>query len=712
MVKPLPLVQVSHVLQHCNEQSVECFAMTGVEFHFLTKQWDFPKVISDLTRLCIKLFLVSSEFKVELRGSVSQDYMQRGKDLFAGLIESARPAASCVSEPDSLTQCSQPAEAQTASYHHQPDFLALDPVEDAVALVTWHQFLLPEFPLIAKQSPIRGRYSVSLVAQVKDNTKHLIIRFRSSENQSNACRDFIRKRVEEICKEHGRVHFPVQFSQGTLVRLLGTAPSHNDSDDPSTDQKFAHHRRFWQTPGMGASIGLSQCPKISATLGGYILVDGRLFMLSVDHFISKCGCPNKTTSVRSPAHSDAQELKKQVEERLQDINSRLSRNGETEINLSNYSQVIDRHTQMEIDLYERFRRELMQDESRFNFGHVHRRSGDGSPPTRPAAIPVTPGEVRRTDWSLTEVTERARVGQNAHRHSRMSVPTLEDLRSEVMKPEGTGALVTTTANVRGGEAVHYVGTTSGLRPGRVNPAITLYGTEGGEISHEWTIAVEGNAKLNSEAFSGDSGAWIMNDDNELLGHLWGWDGGLLWFTPIADVFQDIREHLNAASVTLRDDRLRLNSQGLISRGEGCSETNNEQLEEQGTKMARPNPSPSPSPMRNLLSPTDAEDKGRKRSSSVGSDLSIFSLPSLGSSSSMSSITEGNSPQVPGSPCSFTAFDDIGDSEIVSQKLPPTDESCDWYDVRQDAELKDEEFSREDTLELTLRPRRVVGIKTF
>ena len=41
---------------------------------------------------------------------------------------------------------------------------------------------------------------------------------------------------------------------------------------------------------------------------------------------------------------------------------------------------------------------------------------------------------------------------------------------------------------------------------------------------------------------GDSGSWILEkNSNSLLGMLWGWSDGCLLFTPIHDIFADIRE---------------------------------------------------------------------------------------------------------------------------------------------------------------------------
>jgi len=58
-------------------------------------------------------------------------------------------------------------------------------------------------------------------------------------------------------------------------------------------------------------------------------------------------------------------------------------------------------------------------------------------------------------------------------------------------------------------------------------------------------------KQEEDIYWGDSGAWIIRDsDNALVGLLWGWINGQLIFTPIKDVFEDIKETFNATEVGL------------------------------------------------------------------------------------------------------------------------------------------------------------------
>src|SRR5205814_7651975 len=65
-------------------------------------------------------------------------------------------------------------------------------------------------------------------------------------------------------------------------------------------------------------------------------------------------------------------------------------------------------------------------------------------------------------------------------------------------------------------------------------------------SQEWAIAVPDSDKGSSELFEGDSGAWIIRNDNKLVGLLWGWDNYLLLFTPVRDVFADIERVFSGA----------------------------------------------------------------------------------------------------------------------------------------------------------------------
>jgi hypothetical protein len=514
---------------------------------------------------------------------------------------------------------------QQVSVHPQPEIYALDPKEDADTLKLWNTQLLPRFPDMVHEALIEGSYSVALVRQDGPNGSQPIIRFRSSENQGEMSRQIIQENVKTICinNRHQRLH--VQFTKGTIVRLVGGASTASFVNDPSNDDKFPHARRPWPKPGMGASIGLSGCPHVSATLGGYISVDDRIYMLTVDHFISTCSCV-VDNQLRSPSTSDAADVKDQLKKKFQQLGLKISRSALNEVPLGQVREILfTSDFDEELEHYRRFERELDNGDNGFALGRVRWRCGGALSPLRPSVNPDLAGISHHMDWSLSEITAEHREGKNVHRYGRVASPSLDDLEKEVMRPEGCGIPCETIGEATGGGAAYYVGTTSGLREGIINPALIQYKDDSG-ISHERSMIVPRCNALRNSDFQGDSGSWIISTDNKLLGLLWGWDNGSLLFTPIQDVFADITQKIGCHQIKLPEytsDPKSGHSPALLCRTSFCT-TRESTPELIGMEFIEPDESTA-----GLLAPYDYIRRGS----------CVSSTPSLRSSSS--SISEGS-----------------------------------------------------------------------
>ena len=264
---------------------------------------------------------------------------------------------------------------------------------------------------------------------------------------------------------------------------------------------------------MSASIGPSNCPHVSATLGGYISVDNRIYMLTVDHFVSECPC-SSSTRVRSPSISDIGDVKVQLERKIEELSLRIRQMAPNEIPLGQVEELLFvRDVDEELEQYRRFERELDGGESQFDFATVRERCGSSQPLVRPSTNPrlPIPGACHRMDWSLSEVTPRRRMGKNVHRYGRVQEPTLSQLQAEVIRSGGLGPICTSTGEVVAGEQAYYIGTTSGLREGIINPALVQWRDEFGDITHEWALVVPDCEQLRDRDFQGDSGAWILGN---------------------------------------------------------------------------------------------------------------------------------------------------------------------------------------------------------
>jgi len=201
--------------------------------------------------------------------------------------------------------------------------------------------------------------------------------------------------------------------------------------------------------------------------------------------------------------------------------------------------------------YDEYLRDLGRKPRDFLLGEIHRRC---VPQLRTAtdlyrldqeSIPMA----HRMDWSISTV-RYGRRGENRHRHNLCTESGTVDLLSENLHPLGAGILCQETCDVEPNALVHYVGQGSGRQSGQISAA-PVHVTWDGVSTSEWAMVVPPDQQQKGETYFGDSGAWVIRDsDNALVGLLWGWINGNLIFTPIKDVFADIRETLNATEVCL------------------------------------------------------------------------------------------------------------------------------------------------------------------
>lgn len=442
--------------------------------------------------------------------------------------------------------------------------LAVRAEQDSEVLTTWLEYIIPRLPEFL--SPLLGKdYSASLVRQqIRESEPVPTIRIQSALGQSEDIRKMIRTKIEEICKESRRGTIPVHFSEGSKTLLVGGNSTNIGSsniasldDLPNDRKRFPHHRRYWSTPGMGASIGLSDCDTVSATLGGYVLIDGVKYMLTVDHFITNVEERGRINDWRitSPSLLDITELKSQLAQKLRELAAKVSVSCQTdEISLRDLRRsMFPNEIDEELEHYKQFAKDLLRDMEEYMLGDITKRCRSDS--MRPATIShfsSSNGKVlhvmHRMDWSISKVN--ARAGKNMHRHRPCAELGVEDFKAEGRRPEGVGNLCEEASEVKPNDFVHYVGQTSGQQQGEISPAPVIVSDEHG-VSYEWAMILPTGAQQSAEDYLGDSGAWIIRDgDKKLVGLLWAWDNGQHLFTPIQDVFADIMQSFRATEVRL------------------------------------------------------------------------------------------------------------------------------------------------------------------
>lgn len=183
-----------------------------------------------------------------------------------------------------------------------------------------------------------------------------------------------------------------------------------------------------------------------------------------------------------------------------------------------------------------------------------------------------PANNGRMDWALFS-TEPRRMGENRHRFPPGSEFEFHETISDVII--GNGNFCNDTfdiRNVKRNASAHYVGQRSGPRNGRIN-AVPMLVKSGGISTYEYALICPGQIPK-SECCEGDSGAWILTqNENKLVGLLWGWNDGQLVFSPIDEVFADIRKTFPARDVCLPHDPINREPPEIaISRNAVVSET--------------------------------------------------------------------------------------------------------------------------------------------
>ncbi|MCJ1405857.1 hypothetical protein MMC11_009087 [Xylographa trunciseda] len=444
--------------------------------------------------------------------------------------------------------------------------------EDHALASAWMECILPSLPGIL--GPRVGKnYSANLVRiGSSEHSSRACIRIQSPLSQSSYVQQEIRDDIRALCAKAGVPPIRVSFSTGSLTLLAGSQErdhSHrqvpgNDMEEEDVDnpdegyddvREFPYHKRWWKYPGPGASIGLRCTRSVSATLGGYILVDGQSFLLTVDHFIDRSQenryDPTKGDQLEltSPSLSDVDDMSEELRQTMTDIRAHIASLcndlGSQDLSSDNLpSHMLE--LQRTYESLRQLRRELDKNDEEFELGKVEHRfkttirtSSFKSPSSAMRTLLVN----HRLDWALCSINHRQ--GENRHRYR--CVDGIVDTDSD--NPMGDGKLCQETGDPEADMFVYFVGQRSGRQRGQVSSIATLVTLDGVD-SQEWSIKVH-RENPEAEILPGDSGAWVIEEDNEkLVGQIWGLQDGLLLFTPIRVIFADIKETLGAVDVSV------------------------------------------------------------------------------------------------------------------------------------------------------------------
>ncbi|KAI4152636.1 MAG: hypothetical protein LQ340_002805 [Diploschistes diacapsis] len=447
--------------------------------------------------------------------------------------------------------------------------------EDEGFISIWENSILPLLSRILR--PLVGTdYSACFTRKgVEERTATPCIEIESPEIPSKSDKKEIKTEIEKLL--HDKLWFTMpklHFCKGRMAYLAAKdyLEDEEDEDEEDDDDFFEPEKHYWKEVGMSASIGLMGARSVSATSGGYIFVDGKRYLLLVDHFIQKSlsrmdGQSGDDLILTSPSLADVRQGRHHHEKiagKYEAVSRTVFNVGKKDISLQDIrkflkdrclQKILEKHTGDDIHKFIQSRfhlEEVGKDKGDENFllGEITHRCSDGGRSTTRLSVHPKPGvngkNFIKMDWALGAVTAVGRVGENRHRY-RQSSENPDQLDYTSKSP---GSWCQYTCALEPGAKVQYVGRTSGLRQGEISATRMLVVKDKVETS-EWYMIPQGEEKVDEDVCAGDSGAWVVKSTNKhLMAQLWGNARGMLLVSPIEEVFKDIREVTHAKEVSL------------------------------------------------------------------------------------------------------------------------------------------------------------------
>lgn len=381
---------------------------------------------------------------------------------------------------------------------------------DSALITAWKSLVLPH---IAKIVPPDDDSSItaSLVRRgttAKDSRP--VIRIQTSKPRSAQQREDITKKIQKRLSAFESIQ--ITFAVGSVRRTA-------QRSDLEVLPCAAQNTGFSPRPPMGVSIGVGGSTRDTATLGGYIYVDNIPHILTVHHLFADEEAKityKPGTAVTQPSWQEVKDFSESWE------GIRVSRE--------------PFHPACIRKAFEKMKSCLHS----FSFGCLTHSSGFRNRVARD-------GSNVEMDWAICKV-EGSRVGCN-------------------VTPCNTRWCENAVEVVPGGD-VFAVGRTSGNQDGVVNGFTTYFcqQNEDGTYreSEEWTIlrsddCAEENWISSGIGVDGDSGSWILEKEtSNVIGLVWGRnhkegennDEIFTYFTPILDIFEDIREITGASTISI------------------------------------------------------------------------------------------------------------------------------------------------------------------
>ena len=443
----------------------------------------------------------------------------------------------------------------------------------------WFKHILPALPKILDERLVGGTYTASLVRRGQiDIRAKPCIEIESPCIPGPKAQRIIKDLLNDICAKDSQDPIRVHFSHGSVKNLSGgdEKGGENDVQDSNDDRRYQFNMaRPYSKFRMGASLGLLCSKKVSGTLGGYVLVDGKKYMLTSDHFIARSREPESgdgdgsdLETLTSPSRFDLRWQERDLQQTSQDLSSELDQQlrnqyGDQAVPIDN---LCDRHTQSpEIaEIIKAMARietligQVKKPLTEYVVGEVFKNSSE----PRTAAIPKSLADIARLppnqrlakyhmDWSLCKLNGQENGSgegfqgdrhENRHKYRSESDARADDYteEEETNQKYQAGDVCYQTCSVESGSEVYYVGQGSNYRSGLVNvpPLVSRNYVK----THDWAIVSSNGQDIRCSDVEGDSGSWVIRrNGNMLMGQVHSFTSGQVLFTPIDVIFDDIAQ---------------------------------------------------------------------------------------------------------------------------------------------------------------------------
>ena len=408
-------------------------------------------------------------------------------------------------------------------------FFPLHLADDKNILDIWHDSVLPNLKSDGYEGLIAAH--IFRFGLTEENSIPTVL--VSIEDSSRE--DVIRKKISELFEEPMRSSLHISLEESSIRRTV------KEQDPPIC---IARNTTFQEFPVHGASVGIKHRIDSTATLGGYVLIDGHPAVLTVDHLIpSDLQACYLTHPSEQESHGTHQWILIQHSQRPMqqcgcgDCNMILRDHCQPSVSTSNLYKSIDLPPDQPCRATEDFRQaktDLFDGYPVHTFGAMLARSGTRS---RPSLEQRGEHEVEM-DWALFDINHwphplEAHVKNTSSRFYFSSIVP--------------------------GASVRATGRTSGSQIGQINTAMSFI-NHGTRSTKEWTVFKDGNSSMKDWieggiGVDGDSGAWIIGRNNGavygmVLGRHRASTRPICLFSPIKDIVEDIKEKLEVLSVCL------------------------------------------------------------------------------------------------------------------------------------------------------------------